>query len=70
MSVEVAYQRAMDTVHLWVQKEVDASKTLAVFRTYSPAHTRHTYVVICWCCAFQSSFACKYSSCWRDQLAY
>ncbi|XP_051210942.1 protein trichome birefringence-like 10 [Lolium perenne] len=42
MSVEVAYQRAMDTVHLWVQKEVDASKTLAVFRTYSPAHTRHT----------------------------
>jgi hypothetical protein len=45
MSVEAAYQRAMDTVHQWVQKEVDASKTLAVFRTYSPAHTRHAYVV-------------------------
>ncbi|KAI5008499.1 hypothetical protein ZWY2020_009547 [Hordeum vulgare] len=33
MSVEEAYQRAMDTVHEWVQKEVDGSKTLAVFRT-------------------------------------
>lgn len=42
MSVEGAYQRAMDTVHQWVQKEVDASKTLAIFRTYSPAHTRAT----------------------------
>ena len=41
MSVEAAYQRAMDTVHEWVQKEVDAGKTLAVFRTYSPAHNRH-----------------------------
>uniref|UniRef100_A0A453AV90 Uncharacterized protein n=1 Tax=Aegilops tauschii subsp. strangulata TaxID=200361 RepID=A0A453AV90_AEGTS len=38
MSVEAAYQRAMDTVHEWVQKEVDGSKTLAVFRTYSPGH--------------------------------
>jgi hypothetical protein len=46
MSVEAAYQRAMGTVHQWVQNEVDASKTLAVFRTYSPAHTRHAYVVI------------------------
>jgi hypothetical protein len=44
MSVEGAYQRAMDTVHQWVQKEVDASKTLAIFRTYSPAHTRHAYI--------------------------
>ncbi|XP_044969517.1 uncharacterized protein LOC123429558 isoform X1 [Hordeum vulgare subsp. vulgare] len=42
MSVEEAYQRAMDTVHEWVQKEVDGSKTLAVFRTYSPAHNRGT----------------------------
>ncbi|XP_037480440.1 protein trichome birefringence-like 11 [Triticum dicoccoides] len=42
MSVEAAYQRAMDTVHEWVQKEVDGSKTLAVFRTYSPAHNRGT----------------------------
>ena len=40
MSVEEAYQRAMGTLQKWVQKEVNAAKTLAVLRTYSPAHVR------------------------------
>jgi hypothetical protein len=31
---------AMDTVQKWVRKEVDATKTLIVLRTYSPAHIR------------------------------
>ncbi|PUZ73232.1 hypothetical protein GQ55_2G457800 [Panicum hallii var. hallii] len=42
MSVEDAYQRAMGTLQKWVQKEVNAAKTLAVLRTYSPAHVRVT----------------------------
>ncbi|KQK14895.1 hypothetical protein BRADI_1g19320v3 [Brachypodium distachyon] len=40
MGVEAAYQRAMETLQRWVLEEVDATKTLAVFRTYSPAHNR------------------------------
>ncbi|TVU37478.1 hypothetical protein EJB05_10794, partial [Eragrostis curvula] len=42
MSVEDAYQRAMNTLQKWIQKEVNASKTLIVLRTYSPAHIRAT----------------------------
>ncbi|RCV14296.1 hypothetical protein SETIT_2G414200v2 [Setaria italica] len=42
MSVEDAYQRAMNTLQKWIQKEVNAVKTLVVFRTYSPAHVRVT----------------------------
>ncbi|RLN33007.1 protein trichome birefringence-like 11 [Panicum miliaceum] len=42
MSVEDAYQRAMGTLRRWVQQEVNAAKTLAVLRTYSPAHVRAT----------------------------
>ncbi|KAL6841864.1 hypothetical protein ACP4OV_028376 [Aristida adscensionis] len=42
MSVEDAYQKAMDTLHKWVQKNVNTAKTLVVLRTYSPAHTRDT----------------------------
>ncbi|KAL6657476.1 hypothetical protein ACP70R_005256 [Stipagrostis hirtigluma subsp. patula] len=40
MSVEDAYQRALDTLQKWVQKNVNTTKTLVVLRTYSPAHTR------------------------------
>ncbi|CAN6206309.1 unnamed protein product [Urochloa humidicola] len=42
MSVEDAYQRAIGTLHKWVQKEVNATKTMVVLRTYSPAHVRAT----------------------------
>lgn len=38
MSVEDAYQRALNTLQKWVQKEVNTTKTLVVLRTYSPAH--------------------------------
>ncbi|KAL5197771.1 hypothetical protein ABZP36_001283 [Zizania latifolia] len=40
MSVQAAYQRAMSTLNTWVHREVSANKTLVIFRTYSPAHTR------------------------------
>lgn len=40
MSVEDAYQRATNTLQKWIEKEVNAAKTLVVFRTYSPAHVR------------------------------
>ncbi|TVU37487.1 hypothetical protein EJB05_10803, partial [Eragrostis curvula] len=42
MSVEDAYQRAMTTLQKWIKKEVNASKTMVVLRTYSPAHIRAT----------------------------
>ncbi|GJN10832.1 hypothetical protein PR202_ga28962 [Eleusine coracana subsp. coracana] len=42
MSVEDAYQRAMRTLQKWIQKEVNATRTLVVLRTYSPAHVRAT----------------------------
>ncbi|GJN33291.1 hypothetical protein PR202_gb21873 [Eleusine coracana subsp. coracana] len=42
MSVEEAYQRAMRTLQKWIQKEVNATRTLVVLRTYSPAHVRAT----------------------------
>ncbi|XP_020396788.1 protein trichome birefringence-like 11 isoform X4 [Zea mays] len=38
MSVEDAYERALNTLQKWVQKEVNTTKTLVVLRTYSPAH--------------------------------
>lgn len=41
MSVEDAYQRALNTLQKWVQKEVNTTKTLVVLRTYSPAHVRY-----------------------------
>uniref|UniRef100_A0A0D9X2C4 Uncharacterized protein n=1 Tax=Leersia perrieri TaxID=77586 RepID=A0A0D9X2C4_9ORYZ len=40
MSVEAAYLRAMSTLNNWVHREVNPHKTLVIFRTYSPAHTR------------------------------
>ncbi|XP_062189945.1 protein trichome birefringence-like 11 [Phragmites australis] len=40
MSVDDAYQRAVNTLEKWIQREVNATKTLAVLRTYSPAHAR------------------------------
>ncbi|CAL5061294.1 unnamed protein product [Urochloa decumbens] len=40
MSVEDAYQRAIGTLQKWIQKEVNATRTLVVLRTYSPAHVR------------------------------
>nr|CAB3458819.1 unnamed protein product [Digitaria exilis] len=40
MTVEDAYQRAIDTLQKWIHKEVNTTKTLAVLRTYSPAHAR------------------------------
>ncbi|XP_062186769.1 protein trichome birefringence-like 11 [Phragmites australis] len=42
MSIEDAYQRVMNTLQEWIQKEVKATKTLVVLRTYSPAHIRVT----------------------------
>uniref|UniRef100_A0A0E0LP79 Uncharacterized protein n=1 Tax=Oryza punctata TaxID=4537 RepID=A0A0E0LP79_ORYPU len=40
MSIEAAYQRAMSTLTSWVHLEVNPHKSLVIFRTYSPAHTR------------------------------
>uniref|UniRef100_A0A0D3GUF8 Uncharacterized protein n=1 Tax=Oryza barthii TaxID=65489 RepID=A0A0D3GUF8_9ORYZ len=40
MSIEAAYQRAMNTLTSWVHREVNPHKSLVIFRTYSPAHTR------------------------------
>ncbi|XP_006658908.2 protein trichome birefringence-like 10 [Oryza brachyantha] len=40
MSIEAAYERAMGTLTDWVHREVSSYKTLVIFRTYSPAHTR------------------------------
>lgn len=40
MSVDEAYQRAMQTLFQWVHKEVNRSKTQVFFRTYAPTHFR------------------------------
>jgi hypothetical protein len=46
MSVEDAYQRALNTLQKWVQKEVNTTKTLVALRTYSPAHVGYVYVTL------------------------
>ncbi|KAG6480150.1 protein trichome birefringence-like 10 [Zingiber officinale] len=40
MSVDEAYQRAMQTLFQWIHKEVNRSKTQVIFRTYAPPHFR------------------------------
>ncbi|VAH49379.1 unnamed protein product [Triticum turgidum subsp. durum] len=38
MSVSDAYRRSIKTLFDWLQKNVNANKTQAIFRTYSPTH--------------------------------
>ncbi|KAK6930019.1 PC-Esterase [Dillenia turbinata] len=38
MSVEKAYQRAVETMVNWIKHDVNVSKTQVFFRTYSPIH--------------------------------
>jgi len=38
MTVSDAYRRSIQTLFDWVRKEVNTSKTQAIFRTYSPSH--------------------------------
>ncbi|KAK6930015.1 PC-Esterase [Dillenia turbinata] len=40
MSIESAYQRAIETVVNWVINDVNARKTQVFFRTYAPVHFR------------------------------
>nr|GMD68253.1 protein trichome birefringence-like 11 [Ipomoea batatas] len=40
MKVDVAYQKSLQTVVNWIQREVDPNKTLVFFRTYAPVHFR------------------------------
>lgn len=40
MSVDAAYERAIETVFSWIQREVNRSKTQVIFRTYAPVHFR------------------------------
>lgn len=40
MSVESAYQRSINTVLNWVDKEVNMNKTQVIFRTFAPVHFR------------------------------
>ncbi|KAJ8636603.1 hypothetical protein MRB53_010870 [Persea americana] len=39
MSIESAYRKSIETLFLWISREVDSSKTV-IFRTYAPAHYR------------------------------
>ncbi|WOL16190.1 hypothetical protein Cni_G24972 [Canna indica] len=41
MTVDNAYQRSIQTLFEWIQKEVNKSNTQVVFRTYAPVHFRH-----------------------------
>nr|GMD72610.1 protein trichome birefringence-like 10 [Ipomoea batatas] len=40
MKVDVAYQKSLQTVVNWIQREVDPNRTLVFFRTYAPVHFR------------------------------
>lgn len=40
MKVDVAYQKSLQTVVNWIQREVDSNRTLVFFRTYAPVHFR------------------------------
>ena len=39
MGIESAYRKSIETLFLWVSREVDSSQTV-IFRTYAPAHYR------------------------------
>lgn len=40
MSVEGAFQRSIKTLIAWIGREIDAARTLVVFRSYAPVHFR------------------------------
>lgn len=40
MGVDVAYQKALETVVKWIHRRVNPMKTQVLFRTYAPVHFR------------------------------
>ncbi|CAA0812256.1 Protein trichome birefringence-like 10 [Striga hermonthica] len=40
MDVDIAYQKALETVIKWINREVNTTKTQVFFRTYAPVHFR------------------------------
>lgn len=40
MRVDTAYERSLQTVLDWVNREVNSNKTQVFFRTYAPVHFR------------------------------
>lgn len=40
MSVETAFQKAIETLIHWISSQVNMNKTQVLFRTYAPVHFR------------------------------
>ncbi|KAJ6849658.1 protein trichome birefringence-like 11 [Iris pallida] len=41
VSIESAFQRSIETLFDWINKELDTSRTQVIFRTYAPVHFRN-----------------------------
>lgn len=48
MSIESAYEKSVETLLNWINKEIDTNKTQVMFRGYSPVHLRFVFI-FSWC---------------------
>lgn len=46
MGVDIAYQKALETVMKWIHHQVNPTKTQVLFRTYAPVHFRFVLIHI------------------------
>lgn len=47
MDVDLAYQKSLQTVVNWINREVNPFKSLVFFRTYAPVHFRFILKLTC-----------------------